>query len=161
MPVRPGGFAVVADEVRKLSSLSGETGRNISGTTDIVSRCNYVGIFQCRALPKRNALAVYNSDQVIRDVLNDFQTITRALVRSGEQLRNNSSSIERKFPACWWISSSGPISQIQVPRARQHRVVAAASAADSGSLPAGGRAGAFDWSGLVQAGAVMPLSKNI
>ena len=145
------GFAVVADEVRKLSSLSGETGRNISETTDIVSRAIASAFSNAESSTERNALAVRNSDQVIRDVLNDFQTITHALVESGEQLRNNSSSIEQEISGLLVdFQFQDRVSQIlshvrdNIALLPQHLQQIQDRCRQEGRLEA------FDWSGLVR-----------
>ena len=145
------GFAVVADEVRKLSSLSGETGRNISETTDIVSRAIASAFSNAESSTERNALAVRNSDQVIRDVLNDFQIITHALVESGEQLRNNSSSIEQEISGLLVdFQFQDRVSQIlshvrdNIALLPQHLQQIQDRCRQEGRLEA------FDWSGLVR-----------
>lgn len=91
------GFAVVADEVRKLSGLSGETGRKISETTQVVSQAISAAFSSAEKSTERNALAAQSSDQVIRTVLDDFKLITQGLLKSAEEARITSAAIQEEI----------------------------------------------------------------
>lgn len=91
------GFAVVADEVRKLSNMSGDAGRKISQTTEIISNAISAAFVSAEKSTEHNAQSVTSSDQVIRSVLGDFQLITQGLVESADNLRNNSASIQSEI----------------------------------------------------------------
>lgn len=91
------GFAVVADEVRKLSGLSGETGRKISETTQVVSQAISAAFSSAEKSTERNAQAVLSSDQVIRTVLDDFKLITQGLLKTAEESRLTSEAIQQEI----------------------------------------------------------------
>lgn len=91
------GFAVVADEVRKLSGLSGETGRKISETTQVVSQAISAAFSSAEKSTERNALAAQSSDEVIRSVLDDFRLITQGLLKSAEETRITSAGIQEEI----------------------------------------------------------------
>ena len=91
------GFAVVADEVRKLSNMSGDAGRKISQTTEIISNAISSAFVSAEKSTVHNAQSVSSSDQVIRSVLDDFQLITQGLVESADNLRHNSASIQSEI----------------------------------------------------------------
>lgn len=91
------GFAVVADEVRKLSGLSGETGRKISETTQVVSQAISAAFSSAEKSTERNAQAVLSSDQVIRTVLDDFKLITQGLLKTAEESRVTSEAIQQEI----------------------------------------------------------------
>ena len=87
------GFAVVADEVRKLSNLSGEAGRNISETTEIVSQAIATAFSSAEKSTERNAQSVQQSQQVIHEVLDQFRHVAQNLSDSAAVLRQNSNAI--------------------------------------------------------------------
>ena len=88
------GFAVVADEVRKLSTLSKETGKQISEKVKVISAAisAAVGIAKKTAAGEAGALAA--SEAAIGNVLGNFRQITGGLSESSIILRRESDGIK-------------------------------------------------------------------
>ena len=87
------GFAVVADEVRKLSTLSAESGKKISETVETVNRAISVTLAASQEYARQDAIMVSNSEQVIEQVLDQFERAATGLDRSAEVLRHESQII--------------------------------------------------------------------
>ena len=91
------GFAVVANEFRVLSGQSGETGRRIAGNVGIISSaivetCNVVQ----QAVEQQDA-SMLTAQKTIHGVLEDFQGVTDALMRSSTLLKNESIGIKAEI----------------------------------------------------------------
>lgn len=91
------GFAVVADEVRKLSSLSSETGKKMSGTVDIISNA-IASVFKiAESSSEHDSESVTNSELIIQQVLQGFNSVTSNLAGSAEQLQQESAGIRNEL----------------------------------------------------------------
>jgi methyl-accepting chemotaxis protein len=93
------GFAVVANEVRNLSNSSAATGRNI---TDRVALISTAIVDACKAAGQSSAeegQAMQASESLIDKVLTDFREVTDALVRSSDQLKQESIGIQGEVGA--------------------------------------------------------------
>lgn len=90
------GFAVVADEVRKLSTLSKETGKQISEKVKVISTAisNAAGIAEQTAAGETKTLAA--SEAAISNVLGNFRQITDGLAQSSGILRRESDGIKNE-----------------------------------------------------------------
>lgn len=87
------GFAVVADEVRKLSTLSGETGMQISRTVDTVNKAITDALQVSRQYAEQDEALVSHSGQVIETVITRFGEAATSLSCSSEALRQESKEI--------------------------------------------------------------------
>lgn len=76
------GFAVVADEVRKLSTMSGETGKHISGKMEEVNQKIDTAIQVSRRFAEHDAEMVASSEQIIETVLDRFRGATEEIENS-------------------------------------------------------------------------------
>lgn len=88
------GFAVVAKEVRMLSNMSGETGRRITEKVNVISDAI---VSTCKAAEEsmqQEQSSMSASETVIGSVLNDFRSVTDALVRSSSLLKDESVGIK-------------------------------------------------------------------
>jgi len=91
------GFAVVADEVRKLSSLSSETGKKMSGTVDIISNA-IASVFKiAESSSEHDSKSVANSELIIQQVLQGFNSVTSNLAGTAEQLQQESAGIRNEL----------------------------------------------------------------
>lgn len=91
------GFAVVAKEFRMLSGQSGETGRRIAASVGVISNaitdtCNVV-----RNAVEQQDASMLTAQSTIHGVLQDFQGVTDALLRSGTLLKNESIGIKSEI----------------------------------------------------------------
>ncbi|MDX1678797.1 methyl-accepting chemotaxis protein [Arsukibacterium sp.] len=87
------GFAVVADAVRTLSSLSSETGQKMSSTVDIINNAITKVVKVAGSAAQTDAQAVEQSEDSIQQVLDRFETVTRHMAESTEQLQQESNEI--------------------------------------------------------------------
>jgi methyl-accepting chemotaxis protein len=87
------GFAVVADEVRKLSTLSGETGKKISQTVELVNQAIEEMLTASRDYVSREEDLFKDSDDMVGRVVGDIRAATTELSDSSEVLRQQSESI--------------------------------------------------------------------
>jgi methyl-accepting chemotaxis protein len=91
------GFAVVADEVRKLSTLSSETGKNMSNKVDIINGA-ISAVFEAAEITSvKDTQSVENSEATIQHVMDHFQNVTSRLSDSAEQLQKESSGISNEI----------------------------------------------------------------
>ncbi|WP_018151819.1 methyl-accepting chemotaxis protein [Leeia oryzae] len=88
------GFAVVADEVRKLSNLSGDTGRRITETTEVISKAISATFASAEQSAASAGASIQAAEVSIHDVLGDFQGVTSGLLEATSMLRNNSQQIQ-------------------------------------------------------------------
>jgi methyl-accepting chemotaxis protein len=91
------GFAVVADEVRKLSKLSGDTGKRINDTVEVVNQAITGAFTLVEATADNDSRAVIASEDTIRTVLVRFQETTAGLLDSTTVLRNENAGITREI----------------------------------------------------------------
>lgn len=87
------GFAVVADEVRKLSNLSNETGKQITETVDKVNKEIANTLNASRANSIEDTKMIFTSEQIIEQVLTNFDATTRGLDDSATMLRKEAEQI--------------------------------------------------------------------
>ncbi|MDP2695391.1 MAG: methyl-accepting chemotaxis protein [Gallionella sp.] len=88
------GFAVVADEVRKLSTLSKETGKQISEKVKIISAAINAAVNTSEQTAAGEAKALIASEAAIGNVLGNFRQITDGLTESSGILRKESDGIK-------------------------------------------------------------------
>lgn len=88
------GFAVVAQEVRNLSSRSAETGRNISNRVGLISSAILAASQAAEQSSEQENRSMSSAEGMIDTVLADFRTMTDALVRSSDLLKQESIGIQ-------------------------------------------------------------------
>lgn len=88
------GFAVVADEVRKLSTMSGDTGKHISGKMEEVNNKIASALQVSQQFAVRDAEMVTSSQQTIERVLSKFHGATDEIEGSAEAMRQESIAIK-------------------------------------------------------------------
>ncbi|HZX33427.1 MAG TPA: methyl-accepting chemotaxis protein [Rhodocyclaceae bacterium] len=87
------GFAVVADEVRKLSALSGDTGKRIAETVEMVNGAIAATLESSQRYAREDEDTVARSHEVIRAVVGHFGGAVRQLSESSSALRDESRAI--------------------------------------------------------------------
>lgn len=87
------GFAVVADEVRKLSTLSAETGKNISTRVEQINAAIASALTASEQSAKRDTESVAHSEAVIGQVIERFQGAANRLSESSHILHDASLGI--------------------------------------------------------------------
>lgn len=87
------GFAVVADEVRKLSTLSGETGKRISQTVELVTQAISETFATSRDFVSREEELFNRSSNMVSRVVGELRAAAAELTESSELLRGQSESI--------------------------------------------------------------------
>ena len=90
------GFAVVADEVRKLSTLSKDTGKQISETVKVISAAISAAVKTSEQTTAEEAKALISSEAAIGNVLGNFRQITDGLSESSGILRSESDGIKNE-----------------------------------------------------------------
>lgn len=90
------GFAVVAHEVRKLSMLSGETGKKIGETTEMVNRAIDATVQVSRQYAQQDQALMVSSGQVIAHVVTQFRSAAAALTAASQHLRAESEAVGRE-----------------------------------------------------------------
>lgn len=91
------GFAVVADEVRKLSSLSSDTGKNMSNKVDIINNA-IASVFKiAEDNSDKDSKSVAESESTIQSVTDRFHSVTSRLAESSELLQKESSGISKEI----------------------------------------------------------------
>jgi methyl-accepting chemotaxis protein len=88
------GFAVVADEVRKLSTLSKETGKQISEKVKVISAAISAAVRTSEQTAAGEAKALADSERAISNVLGNFKQVTGGLSASSGILRRESDGIK-------------------------------------------------------------------
>ncbi|MFZ4478426.1 MAG: methyl-accepting chemotaxis protein [Rhodoferax sp.] len=91
------GFAVVANEFRVLSGQSGETGRRIAANVGIISNAIVDTCSVVRDAVERQDASMLTAQKTIHGVLEDFQGVTDALLRSSTVLKNESIGIKSEI----------------------------------------------------------------
>ena len=90
------GFAVVADEVRKLSTLSKETGKQISEKVKVISAAISAAVKTSEQTAAGEAKDLIASEAAIGNVLGNFRQITDGLSGSSGILRKESDGIKNE-----------------------------------------------------------------
>lgn len=95
------GFAVVADEVRKLSSLSGDTGRNMTEKVNVINEA-MERTFKIAEQSTVEDEAIFNhSEASLRDVIEKLSTIVSELTRSAEIMQSEGQGIVREIESLY------------------------------------------------------------
>ncbi len=87
------GFAVVADEVRKLSTLSGETGKHITGKVEVINQAMSNAIEMTEQLSATEQSIIQNAETVIQAVIASFQGAAVALNENVSMLEAESRAV--------------------------------------------------------------------
>jgi methyl-accepting chemotaxis protein len=87
------GFAVVADEVRKLSTLSGDTGAQISKTVDTVNAAISKTVQISRQYAEQDESLVNDSSQVIGHVITRFGEAANDITMAAQRMRDESNAV--------------------------------------------------------------------
>ena len=87
------GFAVVADEVRKLSTLSGETGKKISDTIELVNHSIADTLAASQEFAVSDETLVQDSGAIIGRVVDSIRGAATELSQSSEALRQQGQSV--------------------------------------------------------------------
>ncbi|MET0267248.1 MAG: methyl-accepting chemotaxis protein [Duganella sp.] len=88
------GFAVVAQEVRHLSSRSAETGRNIANRVGLISSAILAASQAAEQSSEAEDKSMQSAEGMIDSVLEDFRSMTGALVQSSDLLKQESIAIQ-------------------------------------------------------------------
>jgi len=91
------GFAVVADEVRKLSSLSSDTGKNMSNKVDIINGAISSVFKIAESTSDQDTKSVASSEATIQQVMDRFHNVTSRLSKSAELLQQESNGISKEI----------------------------------------------------------------
>lgn len=95
------GFAVVADEVRKLSSMSSETGRNMSEKVNIINDAIDRTFQVAEQATQEDDNILNRAETSLRDVIEKFSTIVSDLSRSAENMQNEGEGIVREIESLY------------------------------------------------------------
>ncbi|MEW5902801.1 MAG: methyl-accepting chemotaxis protein [Pseudomonadota bacterium] len=87
------GFAVVADEVRKLSSMSADTGKKISIVVENVNKAIASTLESSQQFAEQDAAMSTESEQIIANVIGQFEHAATEIDRSAEVLREENKVI--------------------------------------------------------------------
>ena len=87
------GFAVVASEVRKLSSLSSETGQNMTEKVSIINDAISRTFQIAEQATAKDDEAINNSELSLRGVIENFSTIVQGLSQSSETMQHENQGI--------------------------------------------------------------------
>lgn len=87
------GFAVVASEVRKLSSLSSETGKNMTEKVDEINDAISRTFKTAEKATADDDLAINNSESSLRGVIDNFSSIVKELTESSEVMQHENEGI--------------------------------------------------------------------
>jgi methyl-accepting chemotaxis protein len=93
------GFTVVAREFRMLSRQSGDTGQHIASKVKIISEAITAAVRSVSASVRQEEITLRSAETTIDKVLNDFRTITDALVQSSSLLKEESIGIKSEVGA--------------------------------------------------------------
>jgi methyl-accepting chemotaxis protein len=88
------GFAVIADEVRKLSTLSGDTGKQITARVDGVSEAIQGAVRIAERYADQDARAMRDSEQLIEGVLNAFRGAVEHLTQTATQFQHEGQAVQ-------------------------------------------------------------------
>ncbi|MBW8365233.1 MAG: hypothetical protein K0M39_11840 [Rhizobium sp.] len=88
------GFAVIADEVRKLSTLSGDTGKQITSRVDSVTEAIQSAVQIAERYAEQDARAMRDSEQLIEGVLNVFRGAVEHLTHVATQFQHEGQAVQ-------------------------------------------------------------------
>jgi len=88
------GFAVIADEVRKLSTLSGDTGKQITARVDGVTEAIQGAVRIAERYADQDASAMRDSEQLIEGVLNAFRGAVEHLTQTATQFQHEGQAVQ-------------------------------------------------------------------
>jgi methyl-accepting chemotaxis protein len=91
------GFAVVADEVRKLSTLSSDTGKNMSDKVNIINDAISAAFRNAEQSAQEDESVLSRSEAAIQAVLTDFTHMVEELDDSAEVMRNEADGIRAEI----------------------------------------------------------------
>ena len=91
------GFAVVAKEFRMLSQQSGETGKRIAEKVGVISAAIIDACSIVRTSVTQESASMAQAENTIGTVLSDFRSITDALLRSSNGLKEESIGIKSEI----------------------------------------------------------------
>jgi len=91
------GFAVVADEVRKLSSLSSDTGKNMSGKVDIINNAISSVFKIAENTSDQDLKSVASSESIIQHVMDSFHNVISHLSESAQLLQQENNGIKHEL----------------------------------------------------------------
>jgi methyl-accepting chemotaxis protein len=144
------GFAVVADEVRKLSNKSGETGRRISETVNVISHAISGAFSAAEQFAKLDVEREAAAEQAIHGVLADFRQVADTLEASADALRNSSIGIKNEVAlSLVEFQFQDRVSQILTHVRDNITAFPRYLKQEEAKFHAQGRLTAIDWSGLL------------
>jgi methyl-accepting chemotaxis protein len=88
------GFAVIADEVRKLSTLSGDTGKQITARVEGVTQAIHGAVEIAERYADQDARAMRDSEQLIEGVLNVFRGAVEHLTQAATQFQHEGQAVQ-------------------------------------------------------------------
>lgn len=88
------GFAVIADEVRKLSTLSGDTGKQITSRVDGVTQAIQSAVQIAERYAEQDARVMRDSEQLIEGVLNVFRGAVEHLSHAATQFQHEGQAVQ-------------------------------------------------------------------
>jgi len=88
------GFAVIADEVRKLSTMSGDTGKQITTRVDSVTEAIQGAVQIAERYAEQDARAMRDSEQLIEGVLNVFRGAVEHLTQAATQFQHEGQAVQ-------------------------------------------------------------------
>ncbi len=88
------GFAVVADEVRKLSTLSNETGKQISLRADAVDKAIHDAAQMAEQFSVQDAQTMQDSEQTIENVLQVFRGAVEQLNEAASNFQHEGGAVQ-------------------------------------------------------------------
>lgn len=88
------GFAVVADEVRKLSTLSKNTGQNITAKIETINRAIQDAVQSTQVFADQESTILTTSEDSISNVMTALRDSIDRLIADGQQLRDESRAIQ-------------------------------------------------------------------
>ena len=88
------GFAVIADEVRKLSTLSGDTGKQITSRVESVTHAIHGAVEIAERFADQDARAMRDSEQLIEGVLNVFRGAVEHLTQAATQFQHEGQEVQ-------------------------------------------------------------------
>jgi len=88
------GFAVVADEVRKLSTMSNDTGKQISSRVDAVGKAIQDAVQIAERFSAQDAKTMQDSEHLIENVLQLFQNAVEQLSGAATQFQHEGAAVQ-------------------------------------------------------------------
>ncbi len=88
------GFAVVADEVRKLSTMSNETGKQISSRVDAVGKAIQEAVQMAERFSIQDGQTMHDSEQTIQHVLQVFRGAVEQLGEAASHFQHEGAEVQ-------------------------------------------------------------------